>query len=199
MALVLKPSICEECNCKQLVFKELTGAYDAVDNPTGWGLPNLEISDIDPDTPSLVVTKPDGSIVTIDLSGSFPTTDTNFEFIITNEMLGYTSTETLPDGLWVFEYTLGDVDGVTVYRQHIYKLFYCNAECCITKLFNEIPVSNCECTCKCDCDTSKTDNALYAWTMLKALQYAAKSGNISRFQNLLVIVNNLCTGDCGCN
>lgn len=70
MALDPKISVCLQNDCTELVPTDVTGTYDANDNPGGWGSPNISGSDVD--TAELIVTRPDGSENTYDLTSEVP-------------------------------------------------------------------------------------------------------------------------------
>ena len=63
MALELSINVALSSNGKVMTFTETTGAYDATLNPTGWGSPNLELTDIS--EAKLEVTKPDSTTRTL--------------------------------------------------------------------------------------------------------------------------------------
>lgn len=194
MALELKFCITENCSCKSISFKELTGEYDDPNNLTGWGTPNNEVGNISIAT--LIITSSTGVVTEIDLlAEDFPTDDKTQELTILNTDLGYDEDTKLDDGVWKFQIDYYDADEDETISTTVYKMFLCKAECCVANMFADLPVT------ECNCDSSKLDNAIFADKMLTALKYAAKLGNTSKFTNLLTLVNNLCSDSncsCGC-
>lgn len=193
MAFEVNFTISENCNCKQLTFVDTTGTYNVSSNPTGWGTPNPDITDAH--YGELEITSPAGVVTIIDVvgTGDFPNGGNTASLVILNTDLGYTEDEKLPDGVWKFKLTYGessitDVIGSTT----VWKMFLCQAKCCVANMFAALPVT------ECNCDSSKLDNAIFADRMLTALKYAAQRGDTSKFTNLLTLVNNLCSDDCGC-
>lgn len=196
MALELSFTIAEDCNCKQLTFTDNTVTYNVDTNPGGWGTPNSDIADCH--LGYLVITDPNGTVTTIDLveTGDFPNS-TSEALIILNTDLGFTDDEKLPDGVWKFVLSYyGDDINDLIASSTVWKMFLCQAECCVSKMFAALPLTD------CNCDSVKLDNAIFADKMLTTLKYAAKAGNTNKFTNLLTLVNNLCSNSecgCGCN
>ncbi len=184
MALTLNFEICQVNSCKDLVFSETTGAYNATYNLTGWGTPNLTLAEVA--TATLTITSPSGvSIINLVPQG-FPTDDLTTD--------GYTiaSTTALPDGTYTFTYTVVSNDDPSVtYTKTITKLFYCNSDCCVTKMLPYVE----ECD-TCNHSTSST-NYITAWVTLQSLIKAASCGDIANFTSLLKIITKLCkNSDC---
>lgn len=182
MSIVLNFEICQTNGCKDLIFSETTGKYDATYNTGGYGLPNETTADAD--TATLTITNASGLVTTIDLMPEgFPTDD-----IIAD---GYTITSStvLPDGMYTFVYNVTyDYKGAIVtYSKSISKLFYCNSECCVNQM-----LSNLNLTCDC-CETDENIKDYYkAWTFLQALKNAAQCGDVTTFNNILKIITKLC-------
>lgn len=191
MALEISFCISEKCDCKSISFKELTGTYNASNNLGGWGAPNNEVAAVTIAT--LTVTSPTNVVTEIDLlAENFPTEDKTQELLILNTDLGYTEETKLDDGVWKFQIDYYDADEDETISTTVYKMFLCKAKCCVANMFAALPVT------ECNCDSSKLDNAIFADRMLTALKYAAMRGDTSKFTNLLTLVNNLCSNDCGC-
>ncbi len=178
--LALNFEICQVNSCKDLVFSETTGAYNATYNLTGWGTPNLTLAEAASAT--LTITNPSGGITIINLvPQGFPTDDLTLD--------GYTiaSATALPDGQYTFTYTVvSNANPAVTYTKTISKLFYCNSECCVTKMLPYIE----------ECDTCQSNisskNYIIAWTTLESLKAAASCGDVTSFTNLLRIITNLC-------
>jgi hypothetical protein len=182
MSLILNFEICQANGCKDLIFSETTGKYDATYNTGGYGAPNETTAAAT--TATLTTTNPSGLVTTIDLMPEgFPTDD-----IIAD---GYTITSStvLPDGMYTFVYkvTYDNHGSIVTYSKSISKLFYCNAECCVNQM-----LSNLNLTCDC-CETDENIKDYYkAWTFLQALKNAAQCGDVTTFTNILKIITKLC-------
>ena len=114
MAVEVKFTICEESNCESINFRELTGAYNASTNTTGWGAPNEVVGDAVSAT--LVLKSPSGvTYSSIDmLALSYPTVDSFAQ----TEILASTvdsSLTTFADGFWTITYSV--TTGTTTYTQ----------------------------------------------------------------------------------
>jgi len=84
-----------------MVLIDETGVYNSVSNPTGWGAPNYETSDLTTD-PTVVVYTPDGTALTSITLTDFLSTDTSYDITadLDSQSVGLT------DGVWKFVYTL---------------------------------------------------------------------------------------------
>lgn len=193
MALKLSITAHAGPGCASILLKELTGAYNALLNITGWGAPNPLTSDAT--AWSIIVTAPNGSITTISNPVGLPTSNNDLEYIITSSALGITSS-VIPDGLYVIEYkaTIASVVYTTGTK---YFLFTCNLDCCIAKMFAKIATST-----DCACDSTIIKNALYASALLEGLKASAACGNTTSINSLLTKLNTICgftDSDCGCS
>lgn len=188
MSVVLKFNICQSNNCKSFTFTEQTGAYNALSNTTGWGAPNN--SNLDAQTATLTITKPDGTQTILNLFPSgFPTINTNLQFIINNTDLGYGSSDTIPDGEFIFVYETTSTGRITFDFIQTKDIFtFCNAKCCVFNMFSNIP-ENVSCDC---CDDTNILKAEKARAFLEGLKFAASCGLKNKFKTLLDTVNKLC-------
>jgi hypothetical protein len=120
MAVVLNFEIEQTDNAKILIFRETTGAYDALLNT-------------------------DGKITGL---GSFPTTDANLELELTLENLNIEADSNghLPDGVWTIRY---DVEkGLNKYTV-FHKVFVSGSvRCCVYKGLASIDLVDCDCDSK---------------------------------------------------
>ncbi len=182
MSVVLSFQICQSGDCSSLQFSELTGAYDAISNLTGWGSPNSLISDAL--TATLTITLADSSSYTIDLfaTGNFPTTSSTIYDII-NTDIGLVVGDVIPDQIITFTYTVTTASAT--YTQTNVQAFYCQAECCVNSMFLDLDFD-------CDCSKDSIDLALKAYAMLQGLKMAANSGNRTNYNNILAQINKLC-------
>jgi hypothetical protein len=181
MAITLQFNICEYSGCSKLVFTDTTGAYNATNNPSGYGTPNDTISSA---TAELVVTLANGRQNTITLTG-FPTTDKTKEFYITAQDLGYGVDEQIEDQRIHFIYKV-TTDQSNVLTQDYQQGFYCLVECCVRAMSLDIDTS-CD-----DCIKSSMDRILEAQVMLQGLKYTANSGHTATFDKTLAQLKKKC-------
>jgi hypothetical protein len=190
MALIPKIQACVKNNCKTLVIRDITGEYDATDNPGGYGAPNIEIGDVTGS--SLIITIPGSNTpITIINPVGLPTLDTTFEYEVSTSVLS-----PIPDGIYKIEYTITAGDITYSYGPR-YFFFTCNVECCVAKLHVQIAL-----TTDCSCESNIIKNALYASTLLDGLKANKDCGNITAVNNILNKLTEICglTGqDCGCS
>jgi len=208
MALTLDYNVCTY-NCKTLIYTEKTGAYSA-SNLTGWGAPNATIASATSATLQ-VYNNSNVSLVTLDLfttglvdpndstvthtwpnSSYTPTSFNEYQGKITNLLLGYASTASIPDGVYTFVYTV--VANGTTYIKTKYYYHFCTVQCCVDKQFAKIPDDT---FC---CDSSALAKAIKMKALLEGMKKAAQCFQKERFSRLLLILQNICAGDmCDCN
>lgn len=183
MSLILNFEICQTNACKDLVFSETTGVYDATYNIGGYGTPNIETTDVL--TAVLTITDPTGTNTDIDLfTHGFPQSD------ITADGYTITSTTALPDGKYLFTYTITTL--TETYTKVITQLICCQSECCVTQMRANLNL-NCD---ACDKVVAYQDY-LKAWTFLESLKAAATCGDVTSFTSLLKVISKLCkNNDC---
>lgn len=182
MSLILNFEICQTNGCKDLVFSETTGTYNATYNTGGYGTPNETTAAAQ--TATLTITNASGLVTTVDLMPEgFPTED------LVADGYTITSSTVLPDGMYTFVYnvTYDNHGAIVTYSKSISKLLYCNSECCVNQM-----LSNLNLTCDC-CETDENIKDYYkAWTFLQALKNAAQCGDVTTFNNILKIITKLC-------
>jgi hypothetical protein len=181
--VVLSFDICIASSCQSLQFSETTGEYSE-NNATGYGPPNESTNDATAAT--LVVTTPALSSYTFNLftqTPSWPTTDEDQLYYIYPIDLSQGNDKFL-DGLYKFVYTV--TTETTSYTTTIYKLFYCNIECCIEQMFALITDPS------CDCQADAIAAASKAFTLLEALKRQAKCGKVAQFNTTMTILTKLC-------
>lgn len=193
MALI--PNISSPCikkNCTVISISETTGIYNALLNTGGYGAPNPLTSDVTLTT--IVITRPDGTLVTITNPIGFPTSNTTLEYQIPVATINSTWNK-IQDGLYTFVYSVTIAS--VVYSVTKYELFTCNSECCVAKLWAKVANNT-----NCSCDDFTITNASYTNALLKGLLAAKGCGNITAINNLLTKLNKICastSGNCGCN
>ncbi len=142
MAVKLKHTICESSDCKSINFRELTGTYDATDNPTGWGVPNELITDAL--TATLVLKSPnETSYPAIDLLAlGFPKEVPYVATKILASTVDSTLTE-LSDGFWNVTYTV--TTSTETYTQSKSYFLYNNVKKEVCKLIADLRLTDCSC------------------------------------------------------
>ncbi len=189
MSLVLDFNVCQSCSCKVLTFSETTGLQSDI-NTTGYGdggsFTNPEVADATAATLTITIGTTD---YVIDLYDTFPTSNTEFEFDLTNEDFGYTTGNKIPDQIITFLYkvTIDDV----LYTQAKYFGFTCNSKCCVLSLLKNVDF--------CGCSTVGRDNYLTALAIYGGLEAAKDEGNITNFNESLITMKKICNNaGCGC-
>lgn len=195
--IVMDFSISQSADCKTLTFNDLTGAYDANTNPTGYKAADL--SDADRIT-TITITLPDDTIKVITFTGVSPTLITDnpeVDYVITSTTLGITSGSEaitkLDDGLYKIKYQVKFGNG---YIKFVTKtiLLSCQVRCCIEALFDTIAES------QDVCDSNDVTNALFSYSLLKSMQFEAQCGsNKTKINSILESLQAICDSvDCNC-
>lgn len=177
----------QSSNRKGVVFTELTGAYNVVSNPDGYGVPNATIAQITQAT--LYITDTGGTLHTVNVYPTFPSS-TNGTFTVNNTDLGLTANDLLPDGFYKVRY---EVQGTTGTQNGVLSsvtkdiLLYGGVECCVRKL-----------AAKGDCNCKKPE-AVEARMMLEAMILAAENCDETCAQKILTELQRICNKKCNCN
>lgn len=79
MALILKISGLDTAKCTEMLLSDVTGDYDAMTNPGGWGTPNIAKGDVT--TASMEIVMPDGTTYTVNVF------DPPYEFPVVNSAM----------------------------------------------------------------------------------------------------------------
>lgn len=198
MALKLNFSCNSTLNGKVLAFRETTGVYNEISNPSGWGTPNKEINTV---TDAYITIQPlsGDEIFTIDYtalqSAGLPDSTKLVQVHITMADLGGTNLIPFPDGTYLLKYYV-TADGVD-YMTSRYIYSYTNVRSCVSRMFAKIKVSkNCiGCT---EEEREYSKKALEAYTYYKALLCAALTGQLDKADILLAYVNELCSTNSDC-
>tara|TARA_R100000951_G_scaffold116236_2_gene127202 strand:- start:89 stop:658 length:570 start_codon:yes stop_codon:yes gene_type:complete len=182
MPVSLKYTICQ-LDCKSINFRELTGAYNASTNTTGWGTPNEATTAATAAT--LIFKSPSGveySAVDVNTSLGFPTVDTCTAETILATSVDSSLTE-FEDGFWNITYTV--TTGTTTYTETKTFFLYSKIKAAITKLVADIDLSD------CNCDPGASDKAVQMHTYLLALQYAVGIGDTTSATEIYKTLKNL--------
>ena len=192
MALQVKICVKGTGNCNVIDLFDITGTYGISNpvlpnsaSPTGYGLPNLDIStivsavldiqkyDFESDTVKPFVTGIDVSSVLPNITGT--------PFRINGATYGVT----FVDGIYHFDLTLSD--GTDDYTAEFYFLQDCAAWCCYEKLIAD----------KCACSGGDT-KAAELHTLLESLEASWCCTNFQAVSDILKKINKICS-PCGCH
>jgi len=182
-------NILQSDNAREFKFYETTGAYDANDNPGGYGTPNDTTGDVT--SALLKVTPPGGTEVTLDLlvlSSFFPTTDKTKEFSIKSQDLSLGQDIQFADGAWTFKYEIEAPNEATTVINNQTILISGKARCCVYGLLADVDL--------CDCDGTDLARALEAYTYYRAAVACAACGDASKFADILKIIDKYCNCKC---
>lgn len=149
--------------CASFVFSDVTGLYDATDNPGGYGTPNPAYADI---TSTLIsITLANGEVTNIT---SFIPTAADHSITIQASDLGYSSL--IPDQIINITYSVY-VDGdCRVGYKNTNVLLYCQTQACIDSKISAILDS----PCGCDGDEqAQVDNVMKMLFELDAIKIVA--------------------------
>lgn len=183
MSTILKFSICETADCKNLKFKELTDSYSAT-NPGGWGTPNEETTDA---SSAIITISLSGVVIgTVDAFASgFPTVDETKELEILSSTFDL---ESFKDGLYEFTYTVNTGTATYVTTRQMY--LYCHVQCCVNKLLSQLSPED------CICQPDLVKKTLLAKSYLDALGWAVSCGLSSEALKFQELLDKLCDCDC---
>jgi len=183
--LVLNFTVYQSSDCTKFYFKDTTGTYDPISNPTGWGNPNDDI--LTAQTPiELEITTPDSNTYTIDLVTTtpiFPVDSPPDTLELTMADIGGVLGDKIPDGIYSFKYTVTTASGT--YEQYLTTAFTCQVCCCVLSMVKEVK-AGCDC---CDQDITKI---MEAWLLYQGLLADANCGNTVEFNNTLDILQKIC-------
>jgi len=191
--LQLSVSLCQTNNCKSIKLSEVTGEYNATDNPGGWddlavNNPSIdEVTNVD-----IEIELPNGSIWNFDstdIGSLFPTIDSSVEVEFDSTDFGNTSIVPLDDGFYKVTYTVQGNVGPNNYEDSYTEtyLLTCQTSCCIDKMFHLASQSDCT-----DCKNEKLDKAIEAKQILTQAEYAARCGKINMAKKLLAKAQWIC-------
>ncbi len=200
MALEVNISVSQNSSCKSFAVYDITGPYNSISNPTGYGGTNLDLTDLD--SAQLIVTPPGSSTTyTIDLAvpiTTIPSESSDVRHIISNTDVGLSSADSLSDGLWTVEYLVNITDssspsGTTQVTATATCFFYCTVKCCVDKLVAAVDFESC-CTEPFDMMTT-----IRAYIALRSLKLAVACNKVNKANAILARLQKLClTSSCNC-
>lgn len=148
---MLELSACVAEGCEEFTFKDVTGPYDATDNPTGYGVENGVTGPAAFTSYELLIWYPGSNIeddadFTYNLGASIPTPDADgfYSWVLTQEDLDLTK---LVSGVWNF--TLMGVLSPSTYVADVEKIFINDLKDQVYDLMKEYDPT---CPCKAGCE-----------------------------------------------
>ena len=148
MALELNVKFTRSNDYQSIVATDLTGVYNALTNPGGYGAPNPTVGSftsfnitVTPADP--VTLLPTGTPVTVNAYPSLPSSS-NGTFTITNVDLGLAATDNIIDGVYLFNVVAETA--LAEYEYQRYAVFSDIVACCIKNL--TLQAFGCDCNGK---------------------------------------------------
>jgi hypothetical protein len=191
-------SICEE-RCKDFVFTDETGLFNAGENPQGWDKPVLGPFAASVTADSADITFPDGhtvNVILLDGTIPFPAADYPMK-TITNVDAGLDTSSKWPSGKYTIKrmISLVSVPGNVVnYEQILDYWIDCQIECCVKKLYNKIPKN----AALCDGNGPRC-TADKAYDKMIGARYAFECGDYNGANLLRDQAEEICTtNQCSC-
>lgn len=196
MALIPKISLSVGGKCNTVTITESTGVYVTNQNVGGWGVPNIDTSDID--TASITITDFSDTQNTqtialkngsIDVYSAVTSAPTPGAFIALSD-----ASWELGDGIYKIVYTVTS-NGVNYINKTHYELFLCNLCNCKNSLVVDLATN---------CDSVSVTKWKETLDQLEVLEYGIQTAfackNFTQAKTLLTHASKLCTtvAACGC-
>lgn len=195
MSLEISSIITEATTCDEITLLDATGSYDVTLNPTGWGAPNPETSDI---TAAILRISNSSLVASVDYDFFADIAD-YLSGGLTLSMLDLIGSEIAPDGYYTFSVII--TAGGTDYSYTSHQSFFCLSKCCALQKFSEITLPLCK-------DQAKLMEMAEMMVLFDGMYWAACCGNEARFVYLQNGFNSICspcgtlsstpTSGCGC-
>jgi hypothetical protein len=205
--LALKLKITQTSDLKKLNIFDITGDYDVITNPGGYGAPNpaKTVFNGSLDKYKFVITDPNGLVTTLQYAGNAPLFSTSVLFstgleIFNSTLGGVTATTAnfkdtvLIDGNWTIIYSLYDSGTNTTYTASKNMFLTGNLDCARNKEL----VTLAEDYCLSKCDYKKIDALMEYELYYKGLQDAVRCGNLKGAKKLYSLLSKQFNVDCGC-
>lgn len=199
--------------CTKLTVEDITGDYNAITNPLGYGLPNgIASTDITTVTINVYypgITTPIIYIFTLvsttvtalsvyDLNGTAYNIFSELADLYVAGVFNLTGTTafTLPtivDGMFNVEYTISGIESVTSeefsYTTNSYFLSTCSVDCCIANMYKNLDMC-------CDCSEAALEKIEKSEIFLSGAKYAIAVGQNEKAVCLLDKATEICEGNC---
>ena len=183
MTLVISSLVTLANSCDEVTLLDATGNYDITINPTGWGTPNPDTSDITAAT----LTISNSAFISDIIVDIFADIADYLSGGLTKTILELLGTDVAADGYYTFTVTL-TVSG-TDYTYSSAQAFFCLGKCCLLKKLATIPLPLTQ-------DEKAFDELTEMFVLFNGMYWASCCGKSDRFTYLLNEFNNLCS-PCG--
>jgi len=193
-----KISACVAKCCTRLKIKDISGVFEASDNPDGWEAVGRESANVT--TATITITLPTGSVLEpVDVTSVIPSPVTG-SFNLPNIEIE------AEDGEYRIEYcvTIGSVKYLKVLKIYL----TCNTRCCLDKYWakvgleegSEEPSADCGCNEVTTSGSGKAETALFMESLHRSLEVSAAHNKTSVRDNLLKKIKRFCELEkCNCN
>jgi hypothetical protein len=192
MALVPKISLTFGNKCNKVSATDNTLPYQTITNPTGWGTPNINTSNITEALVQIYDSTATNLLETYNVTSVYPGVagaPTPGNFILINE-----EPWNLADGIYLVRYKISDgVNNYWAETQH--ELFTCNLCNCIQNIISKLLKA---------CSTPEVEKLKTQVDQLEIFLYGIKSafscGDFDTAENILDAASKYCKtlSDCGC-
>ncbi len=168
-----------------IVAMDVTGVYNGISNPGGYGAPNETVSNVL--STSLIITPPDSGVsytyTGVTASNSF------VKSFLLGSIFGVPSGQPIPDGIYDAVYSVTTSTTTYTYTTQFFVTW--NAECCLEKVMAEqdVPPQG-DCGCESGESVSKIETYFYLLWSAKKSFYC---GKLSKAQALLDYVTQMCS------
>ena len=182
-------SAVESCNGTNIVLTDTTGQQPAM--ISGYG-PGSEINNIQDVEITIIPPGTNNSyVIPSSVLGSSLPCDNECSFNINMSHINGTAGDVMTQGIYKIQYRVKVNDTWIGASRHVW--VYGTIKCCVNKMFSDL--GSCE-----DCSTDqKRKEALDAFTLYKALTYAAECGKLKEAEKIFEQVDRLCTYKGPCN
>lgn len=195
MGLQVKICLNKHCEVPKLDFLDTTGIYNIVTNPTGYGAPNPDYTEI---TSAVISFTPPNTITPIDITLTQP----QIAAMVNGEVpIGITpASVNLPafeDGWGAVQYQISGISNLIPFSYSVTTEFFwdCGVACCVDKIGADAAAQGDPCCDDCD----KTKKYQKALLLLDLLHAAICCGNKNAAQIVYNKLKLICDGqDCGC-
>lgn len=188
MALRPTLTLCVQTGCSEGEFVDTTGVYHAVNNPYGWGSPNMQGNGVTSATITFQNLTDNSDPVEYDVLSQIPATVTGD---ITYTLYEYD----FEDGIYEITYTLEGTDNVTrTFKQ----LITCNTRCCIDQMGAKIKEYRATKT------SEAFDKYIYSFLKAEALYEGIRASGgcvqLDTAEEILEMIEQLCNFEnCNCS
>lgn len=190
--LILQQNISQSQDCKNFYWHDSTLLWNSISSPNGYdptGSVGFDPNNISITESVVKITKPDGTIVTIQLvSDDYDLTrleDTGTNLI--QKTISYTDlgfSDKLADGIYTFNYRLKDIFGV-LHLASCYIVQDCTICCCLDGKLKDLTLCS-------DCNNSEIQDLFNLYMRRDSARMLAACGDLVGAQQMLDYITKLC-------